>query len=93
MEFENIGFIGSRPDDEKAKRKPRMKDIFIIPTSNIKSISKKEKLVKDVDKIKKIIKPVTTYKTFKKEVKVEEKNKNHVDSIASRSLKVKKIFD
>jgi hypothetical protein len=91
MEFENIGFMGSRPDDEKAKRKPRMKDIFIIPSSNLKSISIKEKHVKEV---KKIVKPVKIYKTVKKEVKVDEIKKNkEVDTLASRSIKVKKIKD
>lgn len=92
MEFENIGFMGSRPDDEKAKRKPRMKDIFIIPSSNLKSISIKEKQVKEV---KKVVKPVKTYKNVQKEVKIEEvKNKDKVvESMASRSIKVKKIKD
>jgi hypothetical protein len=91
MEFENIGFMG-KPDD-KVKRKPKMKDIFIIPSANLKTISKKEKIVKED---KKIVKPVKTYKSFKKEVKFEEvKNKENkvVESMASRSLKVKKIKD
>ena len=91
MEFQNIGLMGSRPDDEKAKRKPRMKDIFIIPSSNFKTISKKEKLVKED---KKIVKPVKVYKREKKEVKFEEfKNKDKVDTLAGRSIKVKKIVD
>lgn len=91
MEFENIGFMGSRPDDEKAKRKPRMKDIFIIPSSNLKSISIKEKQVKEV---KKVVKPVITYKNVQKEVMVDEfKKKKEVDTLAGRSIKVKKIKD
>lgn len=91
MEFENIGFMGSRPDDEKAKRKPKMKDIFIIPSANLKTITKKEKQVKEVNKV---VKPVKTYKTVKKEVKVEEIKKNkEVDTLAGRSIKVKKIKD
>ena len=90
MEFENIGFMGSRPD-EKEKRKPKMKDIFIIPSSNLKTISKKEKIVKED---KKIVKPVKVYKREKKEVKFEEfKNKDNVDTLASRSIKIKKITD
>jgi 1,2-phenylacetyl-CoA epoxidase PaaB subunit len=91
MEFENIGFMGSRPDDEKAKRKPRMKDIFVIPSANLKTITKKEKHIKED---KKIVKSIKIYKREKKEVKFEEfKNKDNVDTLASRSIKVKKIKD
>jgi hypothetical protein len=89
MEIENIGFMGK--PDEKVKRKPKMKDLFIIPSSNLKTISKKEKIVKED---KKIVKPVKVYKREKKEVKFEEfKNKDNVDTLASRSIKIKKIKD